>query len=825
MRLCVKKNNFLVNPSIFQDMKFTLNWLRQYLDFDLSPAALAERLTMLGLEVDSVEACAPPLNQVFVARIEAVHPHPQADKLVLCDVRVGAEMRRVVCGAPNARAGMLTAIAVPGAELPGGLKIKPAKIRGEASEGMLCSAKELQIMDEHAGIMDLPEDCTPGQLLVEALALNDTVIEVDLTPNRPDCASVLGIAREVGGIVGSRIRPPVREPLPVMSGAGLPFAVEVQAPDDCPRYAARLLTGIKIAASPRWLQQRLLAVGLRPINNIVDITNFVMMEYGQPLHAFDFRRLTGGKIIVRRAKQGETIETLDSVTRQLDPEMLLICDAERPVAIAGLMGGANSEVSDGTTEILLESACFDAISIRRTAGRLKLSTEASYRFERGIDPLGVPNAMERAVQLMVEIAGAQVVPDGIDFRDGVKTPPAIKLRVSRTAELIGRSFTAEEIARLLAAIEIKAEKIDAETLLVAPPSFRVDLEREIDLIEEVARLLGYNDIPTSLPSIPMSFPEADPDRALRKRVAQLMIGQGFYESINYSFVTPKHFDMFQTPPESALRSTVGLLNPLAEDQSVMRTLLLPGLLENLRRNVNYQNTDVRLFETGKVFYSRGSGQPEERLRLAAVLCGRRMPGAPLLYSGTVMTDIYDAKGMAEQLLIALRVAGVDFVADDSGALSYADPSACLRIQSGDKVLGHLGRITDSVLKAFAIKQEVFFLELDVDQLVQTAPSAKTFSPLPKFPSVTWDLAVVVPEEVAGGDMVRAVADFGESLVEHVEIFDVFRGKHIQQGMKSVGITITYRSAEQTLEDEAVDKVHKKITEMILSRFHGQLREV
>lgn len=806
-------------------MKFTLNWLRQYIDFDLTPDELAGRLTMLGLEVDSVEECYPALDNIFVARVEAVHPHPQADKLVLCDVSVGRETRRVVCGAPNVRPGMVTAIALLGAELPGGLKVRPAKIRGESSEGMLCSARELKIGDDHAGIMDLPPELVPGQPLSEALGLKDILVEVDLTPNRPDCASVIGIAREVGGMVGKRVKPPVTGPLPALSGEGLPFSVTIDSPADCPRYAARLLTKVKIAPSPWWLQQRLLAVGLRPISNLVDITNFVMMEYGQPLHAFDYKKLAGGKIIVRQAAEGEIFETLDGIERRLESGMLLICDGAKPVAIAGVMGGANSEVSGETTEILLESACFDAVSIRRTAGKLKLSTEASYRFERGVDPLGVPKAMERAVQLIVELCGAEVHPGGADVREGLQTPPALQLRVGRTSDLIGMKFSAGEIARTLSAIEIESTVVDDGTLLVNPPSFRVDLEREIDLIEEVARLKGYNEIPCTLPCVPMSFPEDDPDRRLRKRLAALMTAQGFYQAINYSFVNPKHFDMIGIPAEDELRRAVALLNPLAEDQSVMRTMLLPGLLENLRRNVNYQTVDVRLFEVGKVFIASGNGQPREHHRLAAVLCGRRQPGAPLLYDGGVMTDIYDARGVVEQLLDGLRLNPVNFAGEGSGAVVYADPAIFMQVRSGDRLLGHLGKVAGPVLKAFAIKQEVFFVELDLDLLVGALPAPKAFVPLPKFPGVKRDLAVLVPESVPGGEMVQAIVDSGELLVEHVEIFDVFRGRHLEQGLKSIGITISYRAADQTLEDEAVDRIHTKITEMILSRFNGQLREV
>ncbi|MFA6282694.1 MAG: phenylalanine--tRNA ligase subunit beta [Desulfurivibrionaceae bacterium] len=806
-------------------MKFTLNWLREYIDTDLEPAKIADHLTMLGLEVDACVPCYPELTGVVVARIEAVSPHPNADKLVLCDVNVGQERKRVVCGAPNARAGLVTALALPGAVLPGGFTIKPAKIRGEESCGMLCSAKELGITEDQAGIMELAADLQPGQPLSQALGLADTMIEVDLTPNRPDCASVLGIAREVGGVIGKRIKPPVTA-TPALTGENLPFSVEVESAADCPRYAARLIRNVTIGPSPWWLQQRLLAVGMRPISNIVDITNFVMLEYGQPLHAFDFNKLAGGRIVVRRAKSGEKLATLDGTEHQLDSEMLMICDAERPVAVAGIMGGANSEIDAATTDILLESACFAAIGIRRTAGKLKMSTEASYRFERGVDPQGVPKAMERALQLMAALGGGEIVDGGVDFQEGVLAPPAITLRVSRTRALLGMDLSLAQIANALTGIEIDAARIDEDTLRVTPPSFRVDLEREIDLIEEVARVVGYNLLPTTLPMVPMNFSEQDPLRELRKKVAQTLTALGFYEAINYSFVAPQHCDLLGLAADDFRRQAVHLLNPLAEDQSVLRTTLVPGLLENLRRNVNHQNHDVRLFEIGKVFHPAGSSQPSEPFRLAAVISGRRNPGAPVLHAGEAPADIFDVKGVVAQILESLRLGGAitceTCVAGQE--LPFAEPGSVLAVRGGEHILGWCGTFSQKTLKGFGIKQQAFFIDLDLAALGGFASQAKTFAPLPKFPFVRWDMALIVPVGVAAGEMLSAIHGCGEKCIEKAEIFDVFQGKNIEAGKKSVAISITYRAVDRTLDDETVGKIHQKIIEMMISRFNGQLRE-
>jgi phenylalanyl-tRNA synthetase beta chain len=809
-------------------MKFTLNWLKEYIDVDLEVEVLAERLTMLGLEVDNVERLYDDLAPVKVARIIKVSPHPDADRLSLCDVSVGQEAYRVVCGAPNARPGLLSPIALPGTILASGITVKKAKIRGQESIGMLCSEKDLGISEDHTGIMELDDSITDGQPLVEALDLKDTLIEVDLTPNRPDCTSVMGIAREVAGFTGQQMNFPIKNNLPELTGEGVPFSVEVLSPEDCPRYAGRLLRNVTIGPSPWWLKKRLLSVGQRPINNVVDITNLVMMEYGQPMHAFDFSKLAGGKIIVRRAAQDEEITTLDGETRKLDDRMLLICDGEKPVAVAGVMGGENSEVSDASTEILLESACFNPLSIRRTARRLNLGTESSYRFERGVDPELAPRAMERAVQLLVGIAGGEVVDNGYDCVSGIEPPKAIRMRVSRTNDLLGLKLDAEEITRCLESIELKVSKSDDDTLLVTPPSFRVDLEREVDLIEEIARLQGYNEIPTTMPLVPMSFPEQQPVLQMRKRVASLLISQGFYEAINYSFVDENFFDWLRLEENDPFRKAVTLLNPLSEDQKIMRTMMLPSLLQNLSRNTSRQNNDVRLFEIGKVFHPISDKPlPDENMRVAGVLSGRRHPGAPLLHYQNTAVDIYDCKGVVESILRESRLTkAVNPVFNNEANVipSYIEPDSYLVFMAGDKQLGILGKIDSGVLKSFGIKQDVFFFDLDFDMIVGLQPEPKSFKSLPKYPSVDRDIAMVLPESVAAGDLIASVKNMEEELVESVEIFDIYRGESVEAGKKSVAITLIYRSAEQTLDDNTVNSVHNRLIQMLEKNFQGKLRE-
>lgn len=811
-------------------MKFTLSWLNQFISTEgLTSAQLADKLTMLGLEVDSVEELFVDLEQITTARIREVNTHPDADKLTICEVDTGAEIVQVVCGAPNVRVGMLTAIARPGVKLPDGTKIKKAKVRGVASAGMLCSARELGLNNDHNGILELDDQLATGLSLAEALGLRDTMIEVDLTPNRPDCASVRGIAREVGSFTGGTLRPLVPEVTP-LSGKNLAYEVIIQAPDLCPRYTARKLNNVTIGPSPLWMQQRLTAVGMRPINNIVDITNYVMLESGQPLHAFDFTTLRGGKIIVRRPAANETIiTTLDGNQRQLDTEMLLICDTQRPIAVAGVMGGLDTEIIDSTTTILLESACFNPVSIRRTARKLGIPSEASYRFERGVDPNLADSALQRAVNLMVEYAGAQADEDGIDVYPGKKPLQRLSLRIERVCSLLGLTLSRDEVARFLQSIDFLVTATDEKTLQVVVPSFRIDIEREIDLIEEVARLVGYNEIPTSLPLIRMDYPKRDELRSLRQETGRILTAQGFFEAINYSFVAENHLDLCRLPEDDHRRRVTRLLNPLSEEQSIMRSMLLPALLENIRRNINFQRSDVRLFETGKVFQQQGIDTlPEERMQLCAVISGHRYPEAESLHYSSHEADFFDIKGAVASLLQVLGVTGTGNVSLFQHNLSlvepYCDPSCASVIMNDDTMIGVLGAVHPETLKSFGIKQQVYFFELDLQQLLNLGRKTKRFHALPKYPSVKRDISLVVPDSVPAGELVRTIHNQKQKYIESADIFDVYRGKPIPSGYKSVALSVTYRSPTATLDDQSVDKIHEKIVNSLMADFNARYRE-
>jgi phenylalanyl-tRNA synthetase beta chain len=803
-------------------MKVSLSWLQQYTPVKMPPADLAEALTLVGLAVDAVDDRFGWLETVRVGRILSVDPHPGADTLTVCRVDAGGGIVPVVCGAPNVAAGQLAPLALPGTVMPSGAALAASLIRGQRSEGMLCSEAELALGPRADGIMVLGGNHPVGMPLNAALNLSDPVLEIDLTPNRADCLSIIGVAREVAAIQGTRLALPDANPPESGPPAAQLSSVVIQAPDHCPRYAARILQGIRVQPSPAWLQDRLLSVGLRPINNIVDVTNFVMMECGQPLHAFDLDRLAQQRIVVRTAGQGERFVTLDQKERLLDAEMLMICDGEKPVAVAGVMGGLNSEIQAETTRVLIESACFEAVSVRKTSKKLGLSTDASRRFERGVDPCGTVRAADRAAALMAEVSGGRVAGGVIDAHPRPWAPRSIHLGVRRTNRVLGTRIAKKKMARLLAAIEFQVDPAPRrDELIVSAPSFRVDVSRPEDLVEEVARLCGFDSIPTTFPAMPSGARPPAPRLELRQRIKDLMTGLGFTEVITYSFIHAKSCDRLQLPGDDPRRKTVAVLNPLTEDQAVMRSSLIPGLLETMRHNLSQQTRRLKVFEIGKIFIQEGSTELPEEPEIAAGLWtgprhivswhGRELP-----------CDFYDLKGAVEALLGALKLEGVRFTRVAEPDCHYLRPGHAAHVVAGDRRIGALGEVHPAVRAAYDLKQAAFVFELHLDPLESLLSGARYHMSIPKFPAVSRDITLIAEGSLEAQAVLDAVGAMQVDLLESVHLFDVFAGEPIPAGRRSLSLRLTYRSPERTLADEEVNRLHQSVRDRLLSEFDATL---
>jgi phenylalanyl-tRNA synthetase beta chain len=802
-------------------MKVSLRWLNDYVDIDISPLELADRLTMAGLEVDAVEEYTPAFTGVVTARILSMKPHPGADKLHLLEVTTGEQVLPIVCGAQNMKAGDVVALATVGAEIPGGYSIKSSKIRGEASEGMLCSEDELGIGPDASGIMILPAETPLGRNLIDVLELRDTVLDIGITPNRADCLSIIGIAREVAALCGKKLRYPeiaFRESSVEISQL---TSVEILDPDFCPRYTARMIKGVRILPSPKWMRLRLEAVGLRAINNVVDVTNFVMMELGQPLHAFDFRFLEEGRIIVRRSREGEPFVSLDGKTRNLNAETLMICDGRKPVAIAGIMGGENSEVKEDTETVLLESAYFNPSTIRRGARFLGMGTDAAFRFERGIDPEGVVRALDRAAQLIADLSGGTVCKGHIDtYPQKVAVSGPITIRMKRVEDILGTPVKASEARAIFKSLEMTVKTQGKGALAVTPPTFRVDLWREIDLIEEIARLHGYDRIPVTIPPIPAPGDIHDRKREFESAVRTALNGQGFTEVLNYSFISPHSADVLALPGTDERRRFVRIANPLTEDQAVMRSTLLYGLLDTMRRNVNAGSPDLKLFELGKIFIARGEGElPREVDKLALLLTGGRY-GENWHFPG-LAADFYDLKGSLENLASSLRLAGLRFVSDT--AIPYLHPGRAARVCLGEREIGCLGELHPDALGRMDMRNRAFVLEIETEPLMGRGDAAIRYREYSRFPSMIRDVAFLVAADVDAEVMLSLVREAGEELLETADVFDVYSGKGIPEGMKSLGLRFTYRSPSRTLTDDETGQVHGRIVKRIVESTGARIR--
>lgn len=807
-------------------MRVSFKWLKEYVDIPVAPTELADRLTMAGVAVEGLEEPGKEISNVVTGRILKIEPHPNADKLVICSVTTGqGEPRQIVTGAPNVREGQVVPVALEGARLAGGLVIKRAKLRGVESRGMLCSGQELGLdpktmpADQAHGIMILPSDTPLGLDIRPVIGLDDVILELDLTPNRGDCLSMIGVAREVAALLGQPLRFPrveVRELFePSIEGRA---RVDIVEPGLCRRYVARLFTNVKIGPSPLWMQERLRAAGIRPINNIVDITNYVMLELGQPLHAFDYDTLKDGHVIVRRARPGEVMVSLDGVERLLEPDMLVIADPGGPVAVAGVMGGLATEVTENTTTVLLESAYFHPTSIRRTSRALGLRSEASTRFEKGINLEGCLAAANRAASLLVEIGAGEVATGVIDNYPSSVTRKPIILRPERVGYVLGVDIPGEETKNLLTRLGFAVQEAGRE-LLVNVPSYRVDINLEIDLIEEVARLHGYDRIPATLPFGATTRGARTREQVLLKRLQGILVECGLTEVVTYSFINPAVFDRFRVPADSPFRETLKLQNPLSEDQSVMRTMLLPGLLEVLQRNFNRRVTDGAIFEIGRVFHPRvGEALPEERPVLAAAVMGKTPAG---WNRESVTLDFYYLKGVLEVLAEKLGLPVPTFEREKQNPSFHPGRAALVKLK--EDTLGILGELHPDVLEKYELDVRVTAFELDLNILLSLAGKPAKYRSLPRFPGVERDIAVVVRRDIPAGDVFRVIRKAGGPLLRSVQLFDVYEGKQVKEGHRSLAFALKFQADDRTLTDAEVLAHTAAISAALAKQLGAELR--
>ena len=795
-------------------MIISYNWLKEFVECDLAPQELANLLTMLGLEVEGMRSVGDGFDSVVVAVVEEKSQHPNADKLSLCRVNDGSEVHNVVCGAQNFKMGDRVALAQLGTVLPGDFKIKKSKIRGEESCGMLCSEKELGLADESAGIMVLTTDCPLGTPLFDALGLRDTIFEIGLTPNRADCLSVIGVAREVAAKLMTSIHLPGHEPAESGPAIATVASVTVADADFCPRYAARYISGCTVAPSPTWLVNRLEAVGMRSINNVVDVTNYVLMEYGHPLHAFDFDRLAGGKIIVRRASEGEVFTTLDGQERPLLPTDLTIRDGERAVALAGIMGGQNSEIAPETTNILLESAWFNPSAIRKSSKRLGIHTESSHRFERGADIGIVTQALDRAATLIAELAGGAVAQGTIDVYPHNINPRQVPVRLKRINAVLGTKLTASEVLDIFTRLQFHTHETEPGLMTVTVPTFRVDIEREIDLIEEVARLHGFNAIPATMPTARV-FSDRPPLRQkVEKTLRDLLTAHGFSEVVNFSFFATELLDKLRLPESDPRRETIRLLNPLSDDLAVMRTTLLPGLLQTTERNLSRRSLNLRLFELRRVYHPvAGQELADEPLHLGAILTGRRQPEG--WNHENVTTDFFDVKGVLENIFDEFRIRGVSFTTDKLEPF-YHPGKACTLIVGAEE-LGSCGELHPDVLDSFAIEQPAYYVELNFEKLLRHCGARPTIVPPSRYPDTFRDSALLIDETTPAAIVLETIRVQKVKELEGVELFDLYTGAGIPEGKKSIAVRVRYRATDRTLTDEEVTPLHAKIIDNLIKK--------
>ncbi|MBR4720302.1 MAG: phenylalanine--tRNA ligase subunit beta [Clostridia bacterium] len=794
-------------------MKVPMSWFNDYTDISgITPKEYNDALTMSGSKVETIENMGESIQNVVTGKILEIEKHPDSDHMVICKVDVKDEILQIVTGAPNVKVGQIVPVAKNDSYLPNGVHIKTGKLRGVESQGMLCSHEELGLSEADLswtpeyGILVLPENTEIGIDIKDIFGLNENVVEFEITSNRPDCFSVIGLARETA----ATFKKPFSVPKPKFSENSEnitdTISVTVENPDKCLRYCARMVKNVKIGPSPAWLVHRLKASGIRSINNVVDITNYILLEYGQPMHAFDLRHLSGGKIVVRNAKDGEIIKTLDEQDRVLNSNDLVIADSEKAVAIAGVMGGFNSEIEDDTTTVIFESATFDAVSVRLTAQKSGLRTESSARFEKGLDPNNTVPAIERAAELIELLGCGENVGGMIDIKGNIKPQNVIKFRPDKINAFLGIDISKEEMAEYLKPLEIK---VDMDKMELTPPSFRPDLEAEADIAEEIARFYGYNNIPNTLISGESTKGFYSPKQIFKKNLANLLTAQGLNEIFSFTFTTPTVFDKLNLPKDSPLRNTLKLRNPLGEDTSVMRTTTIGTMLDMLSYNYNHKNESAYLFEECKVFIPKNAGElPDEPEKLAIGMYKKGI-------------DFFNIKGVLEALFDGLNIKGIAFERLTDNPIFH--PGRAAKLTANGETVGVVGEIHPTVCENFEIGLPCYVAELDIEKIFSCVDDNVKYKALPKFPAAERDIAVLVDKETAVGELEATMIKASGEILEDIKLFDVYEGDRVPEGKKSVAFALKFRAADRSLASEEINRVFNKIVKDLEYKNKAQLR--
>ncbi|MBE3127925.1 MAG: phenylalanine--tRNA ligase subunit beta [Candidatus Atribacteria bacterium] len=809
-------------------MQVSYNLLKEYVDIDISAEELAKRLTINGIILERMENISTEIEKVVVGRITAIDKHPENKILSVCQVDIKEEILQIICGAKNMKVSDKVVVALEGAKLPQIGIIKSKKFENVLSLGMLCSASELGIEPgESPGILILEEDAVIGEDIRKVIKFEDTIFNFEIHSNRPDLMSIIGIAREVAAITDNKLKTPEIKIKEEDERIEKDITVKIEAEDLCPRYTGRVIKNITVEESPLWLKWKLRLLGARPINNIVDITNFVMMETGQPLHAFDLDLIKGKTIIVRRSRTGETIFTLDDVERQLPSKSLVIADTEEPIALAGIMGGKHSEIDQNTKNVFLESAYFSSVNNRRSTAKFGLRTEASNRFEKGIDKEVQIYALDRAADLINKIAMGKISSGKIDTNEKLYQPCKINLRIKRVNRILGQlldkddSKTKNKIINILDKLEFKVVEDKGEYIEVIPPSFRGDVEREIDIIEEIARIYGYDKIKPTLFNNTIAQEGKNFRFKLIDQARETLIGCGLNEVITYSFISPDIFDRIRIPEGHKLRNAIKIKDPMTRDHSLMRTSLISSLLEVIKWNTNRQAELVKIFEVGKIYLpypDKPNSLPQEKLIIAGAI---NKIGRGDIWEKSLSLDIFDIKGIIETVFQSLKVENWEVIPGNHPAFH---PLRNGKIIMGGEEVGIFGEIHPEVINNYRIPGKVNWFEIDFENLLPNVPSDIKYCVLPKYPSVQRDLAIIIKEEILSADIIKTIKSIDEKLIKKVTLFDIFKGKQIGDSYKSLAYSVVFQAENRTLTDQEVGNIFKEIREQLITKFSAKIRE-